>query len=165
MDDQDKKEEFDEARRKAPEEEEASKAEPPKLRINPVVAVFMLLLALAVDGAQILLDFILIGVVVNSIIDIYTWLIFYVWFKALGISFGVAKGTKFGQGSLVGGNSESLLKNPLVVIAVALVVEFIPVVNALPAWTAAIAITIVIEHVDYIIQKLGMFKTLLRPAV
>lgn len=78
--------------------------------------------ALLFDGIQAFLTFILIGVFVNWIITIWAYLTFFLWFSFLGIHF--MKPANFT--SLNGG----------------LIVELIPLLNALPTWTLAVTIII-----------------------
>lgn len=82
--------------------------------------VFMLAIAGFVDLVQIVADFLIVGVVVNTILDIFVWLTFYVWFKIYGVNFiSIKRGLPFVGAGLV---------------------ELIPALNAFPTWTTAIAI-------------------------
>ncbi len=106
--------------------QQAQAPAPHKSRINMVNAIFLILVALIIDGVQIFLDFIIIGLVVNYIIDIYAWLIFFVWLKLLGISMFNAKGTR-----------------TMIFLGVALGIELIPFINALPGWTVFAVLTVI----------------------
>lgn len=86
--------------------------------------------AVLVDGVQIPLDFLAISAVFTIPISVAAWLTFYLWFKMKGVSFG---GLRLGQRG-----SASFVRNPLFIVAAALGVEMIPLVNAFPFWTAAI---------------------------
>ena len=92
-------------------------------RINSVTAIFMIVVALLYDAVQAFLDFILIGLAVNWILDIWAWLTFFIWFKLKGVSFANPKRAI----SLNGG----------------FILELIPAVNALPIWTAAVIILVI----------------------
>ncbi len=92
-------------------------------RINNVTAIFMIAVALLYDAVQAFLDFILIGLAINWILDIWAWLTFFIWFKLKGVSFTNPKRAV----SLNGG----------------FILELIPAVNALPIWTAAVIILII----------------------
>jgi len=102
------------------EEKKGQKAEQ---RINNVTAIFMIVVALLYDAAQAFLDFILIGLAVNWILDIWAWLTFFIWFKLKGVSFANPKRAV----SLNGG----------------FILELIPAVNVLPIWTAAVIILVI----------------------
>lgn len=104
-------------------------------KIGVVEGALMIGVALLVDAAQALATLLLIGVVLNTVIGIIAWLIFFVWFKMKGVSFGFP--TRGGKGGLV--------RNPLMLIAGAGAVEFIPFINNLPAWALAVGIAVVLE--------------------
>ena len=57
-------------------------------------AVLLVLVALLIDGLQLFLNLIIIGVVVNWIIDVFALLLFYVWLKMLGMSMYESRGFK-----------------------------------------------------------------------
>jgi len=61
------------------------------VRMSAITATLLILMALGIDGLQVFLNFIVIGVVLNWIIDIFTWLLFFVWLKSLGISGSIKK--------------------------------------------------------------------------
>ncbi|KKT40898.1 MAG: hypothetical protein UW28_C0017G0002 [Parcubacteria group bacterium GW2011_GWA2_44_13] len=88
-------------------------------RISPIMALFFIMVALLIDGVQAFLNLIIIGIVLNWIVDIFTWLLFYIWLKMLGISMSEAKGMR-----------------TMIFLGLACGFEFIPLVNALPGWTA-----------------------------
>ncbi len=70
-----------------------------------------------------------LGVAAGWIIDAAAWMTFFFWLHSLGS--GMIK--KGGQGAA------GLGREPFIIIALAFGIEFIPIINALPAWTAAIA--------------------------
>ncbi len=111
---------FQDEQKNEGEEKKNQKAEQ---RINNVTAILMIITALAYDAAQAFLDFILIGLAVNWILDIWAWLTFYIWFKIKGVGFANPKRAV----SLNGG----------------FIIELIPAVNALPVWTAAVIILVI----------------------
>lgn len=87
-------------------------------KINKSTAVMMVCVAGFIDLIQFLLNFIpLVGWVIIWIINAIVWLTFYIWFRARGINFNSKKSTN---------------------LAGAFVLEFIPIVDALPAWTFAV---------------------------
>lgn len=92
-------------------------------RVDSITAILMIIVALLYDAVQAFLDFILIGLVVNWILDVWAWLTFFIWFKLKGVSFTNPKRAI----SLNGG----------------FIAELIPAVNALPIWTAAVIIMVI----------------------
>ena len=127
-----------------------------KPRINMIEGILMLMLAAGIDIFQILLDLLIIGIVVNRAVDIVVWLIFYLWFKMKGVSFGFGSGWRQNFKA----NRESLLRNPLVSIAIAFIIEFFPFIGDLPAWTVAILVILISEYAAWLAAKtavLGAF--------
>jgi hypothetical protein len=92
-------------------------------RVDSIKTIFIISAALAVDILQALLDFALIGVFVNWIISIFALFLFYTWFSLLGISFTRKQGANL---TMIGG----------------LLIEMIPIIDLLPGWTTACALTI-----------------------
>ncbi|OGF63948.1 hypothetical protein A2661_02200 [Candidatus Giovannonibacteria bacterium RIFCSPHIGHO2_01_FULL_45_24] len=109
-------------------------------------AVLLVLVALLIDGLQLFLNLIIIGVVVNWIIDVFALLLFYVWLKMLGMSMYESRGFKTLL-SLIG----------------AMGVEIMPLVNSLPGWTAFATLTVIFEFSGRMpvvgkLAKLASFK-------
>lgn len=119
-------------------------------RIGFIEGTLLLLFALGIDGFQALLDLLLIGIVLNFPVDIIAWLTFYIYFKMKGMSFGFSRG--WGK-KIRSGDYGSMMKNPLFTIAVAFVVEFIPIISALPAWTLAIVMILITEYATWFSEK------------
>ncbi len=92
-------------------------------RIDNITAIFMIVTALLYDAAQAFLDLILIGLVVNWILDIWAWLTFFIWFKLRGVSFTNPKRAISFNGGFIA--------------------ELIPAINALPIWTAVVIILVI----------------------
>ena len=94
-----------------------------KEKIDNITATLMIGTAVLFDGFQAFLTLLLIGPFVNWLISIFAWLTFFLWFMLKGVHFtkNLNKLFTFMGGSLM---------------------EIIPVVDALPAWTATIIITI-----------------------
>lgn len=87
-------------------------------KINKSTAVIMVCAAFFIDIIQFLLNFIPgPGWIIIWIIDAIVWLTFYVWFRSRGVTFSSSR------------KSLSL--------GVGFVLELIPFINALPAWTLA----------------------------
>lgn len=108
-----------------------------KLRIKPFTAFFLIAAALAFDVAQFLISLIGgaaagtgVGIALTAMAAVSTPLLtfvagltFWLWFRLLRVSFASPK-----KALSFGG---------------ALVAEFIPIVNALPAWTASVVSLII----------------------
>src|SRR3989338_7539453 len=137
-------------------EAEERKRQGAKPRISPVEGILMVLAALTFDGGQFIFNLIpILGIVISIIIDIIAWGTFFLWLKMKGISFGFS--AKFGRTHRSGGG-QSMLRNPLFIITCAFGVELIPILNALPAWTLAIVVTILVEYAAYALAKTGLAK-------
>lgn len=100
-------------------------------RLSVPNAFLLVFVALLIDGLQLFLTFIIIGVVVNWIIDVFALLLFYVWLKMLGMSMYESRGFK-----------------KLLALIGAMGVEILPLVNSLPAWTAFAVLTIAFEYYE-----------------
>lgn len=119
-----------------------------KRRIGNMQGVFMIGVALTIDGVQVLLDMVFIGLILDSFISIFAWMLFWFWFRLNDVSFLRGKA--------------ALLR--LVAISGAGIIEIIPLVNDIPSWTFAVAImlaTIAIEdsvkNISFI-NKFGINK-------
>ena len=89
---------------------------PEKKGLSNTTIVLMIVVALFFDALQALLTFIFMGWAVG----IFAGLTFYVWFKMHGLNFATPKrAATFGAGFII---------------------EIIPFLSALPAWTLAIII-------------------------
>jgi hypothetical protein len=73
-----------------------------------------LTIAILMDLVQIILDFLAVGVIANTILTIFGYIVFLPWFWLHGIRFQGKTAKTLGLGTLL---------------------EFIPVINALPAWS------------------------------
>jgi hypothetical protein len=93
-------------------------------RIKVWVGFILVVMALCVDGVQVLLAGLTIGVVVNSVITAVAYFAFWVIFMILGVS---------------------LIENPKKIAAMggAGLAEIIPILNAFPAFSAGI-ITVIL---------------------
>lgn len=87
--------------------------------IKKVTAAFMIMVALIFDAIQALINLIpIIGQVLSFFVSVFSFLTFYVWFKMNNVSFSNSKrALKFGGG---------------------MILEAIPVLNALPALTLSV---------------------------
>ena len=108
-------------------------------KIEKHIWVFMLAIAVFIDLVQILADLLVVGVVVNTILDIFVWLTFYVWFKIYGVNFiSIRRGLPFVGAGLA---------------------ELIPALNVLPAWTVAIAIMWITTKSQVAATAVAVLKT------
>jgi len=92
-------------------------------RIKKWMAACMIIVAGCVDAIQALLTALAIGAVLSPVISTVAWFGLWVWFMILGVSF---------------------VSNPkkLLTMGTAGILEVVPVLGALPAFTAGIAITV-----------------------
>lgn len=102
-----------------------------KYKISSIVGFLMIIVALIVDGISFVLDIFVITTPINWIVWIYAVLGFYVWLKMLGMSWNDAKG-----------------KRALMMFGGATGIEFIPILGALPAWTAFVIGTIINDRIE-----------------
>lgn len=114
-------------------------------RIGVFTGVCMILFALGVDGIQAFLNLIIIGVVLNWIINIPVGLTFWVWFHLLGISMSEAKGMR-----------------TLIFLGMAFGFEFMPLINTLPGWTALAVGAMVNEYGSSALERVPLMKRLIR---
>lgn len=113
----------------------------------------MLGTALLFDGLQFGTDLFhalpLIGTVAQSVVDIlisvWAWLTFYVWFKIHGVSFMNAK-----RFAVLNGGA---------------LIEMIPIVNSLPAWTLAVFLLIATTRAEELLEKAGPLGTIASKAL
>ncbi|OGF58359.1 hypothetical protein A3B05_00535 [Candidatus Giovannonibacteria bacterium RIFCSPLOWO2_01_FULL_43_160] len=117
------------------------------VRMSAITATLLILMALGIDGLQVFLNFIVIGVVLNWIIDIFTWLLFFVWLKSLGISGSIKK--------------DKDLKR-LIFLASAFGFELLPILNSFPGWTAFALGTVIIEYGGEILEKVPIAKKFIK---
>jgi|APSaa5957512535_1039671.scaffolds.fasta_scaffold191832_2 hypothetical protein len=110
-----------------------------RIRISNMLAVLMGGVAVGVDLVQGILTTGVIGIAINSFISIFAWLMFWFWFKMHGVGFL--------DGKLV-------LKS--VTMWGAGLIELVPLINNLPAWTVAIVIMLfIVKAEDAIYNKTG----------
>ena len=93
-----------------------------KPRISGATSFFMILSAGFMDGLQILLEWLVIGLFINWFIDICVWFLFLLWFKSKGVNL-----MNFKKG---------LIFNGLAFL------EIIPVVGELPLWILDISVIV-----------------------
>jgi hypothetical protein len=106
-----------------------------KLKISPMVAFFMIGVALIYDGIQFLLSFIFMG----WLMSIWSQMTFWFWFSYLGVSF-----TK----------SSKLLGSKIAAMGLPAIMGLIPVLDALPAWTAGVATNIAIVYAEDLLSAI-----------
>lgn len=131
----------------------AQRQTPSRQKISVMTAAFMIGVALLFDGAQAASEALFglsmflmpLGIMSGMVIDIIAWLTFLVWLYSRRLHMmkrGGAAGILKGQ-------------EPFVIIAAAFGIEIIPVINALPGWSAAIATIIIRERISRLAQAAG----------
>src|SRR3990167_4763114 len=89
--------------------------------LSSITIAFMISVALFYDAIQAIIQIIpILGQILSSLIGIFAFLTFYLWFKLKGFNFATPK-----RAGYLGGG---------------LLVELIPILNILPAWTLAVTL-------------------------
>ncbi len=117
-----------------------------KPRITPGAAFLMIFFALAIDLVQIGVNFLLdevflIGFVIDWGITIAMTVALWLWFKSQGIKFIKVMSPKIKK---KGGDKPTAL----IAFLITFIIKMIPVINALPAWTADVMINIGVSWVE-----------------
>ena len=118
--------------------EQGGKKERPKLRIGILTSGLMVGLALIYDGAQALIDLITAGLggwIINPIINIWSLMTFYTWFKLNGISYNKA--------------------GKILTLGIPSFTEMLPFINSLPAWTASVIMNLAQVYAEDIVAKVS----------
>lgn len=110
--------------------------------IPTITAVLMAAVALLFDAVQAgtnllhLIPYIgnLSAIIATTLMDVWAFLTLYVWFKLHGVSFANPK-----RGLTMAGT---------------LLIEVIPALNALPAWTAAVVIIFLTTRAEELLEKI-----------
>jgi len=106
----------------------------PTFKIGPFVGFLMVMVALIYDGLQALIDLISVGTVgwaINPLINIWSFLTFFFWFKLKGVSF--------------------ISPKKLATILTPSFLEFFPLVNSLPTWTCGVIIMLAIVYAEDVV--------------
>jgi len=114
------------------------KKDKPKLRIGVLTSGLMVGLALIYDGTQALVELITFGLggwLINPLINIWSLLTFYTWFKLKGVSYN-----KSGK---------------VLTLGIPAFTEMLPFINSLPAWTASVIINLAQIYAEDIIAKIS----------
>lgn len=106
-----------------------------KEKIDNITAAMMISTAILVDGIQILLTIIFIGPFVNWLISIFAFMTFFLWFMLKGVKFTSNPKRVF---TFMGGS----------------LMEVIPGIATLPAWTATIVITLLTIKTEEKVKKI-----------
>ncbi|MEK7390641.1 MAG: hypothetical protein AAB635_00710 [Patescibacteria group bacterium] len=108
--------------------------------INNLTATLMISVAIFYDLIQALFDLLhlipvignVIATVITALLSVVAWLTFYVWFKMHGVHFNSAKrAITMGAGFLI---------------------ELMPILNILPAWTLAVVLIFLTARMPKIVQ-------------
>ncbi|MEK7079947.1 MAG: hypothetical protein AAB883_01640 [Patescibacteria group bacterium] len=109
-------------------------------KIGPMTLGLMAGLALVLDVIQFFLTLTVIGSFVSMFVAMLAWIVFFIWFALLGVSYFDAKGGK-----------------KLAIAGVSFISELIPFIDALPGLTIGV-IMLVLQHnkeVDEMAAKKG----------
>lgn len=111
----------------------AGKAGASKKRVGTIAAFFMLATAITFDALQFFLTFIpFLGVVINIFITVLAAMIFWLWFLLLGVSYFSGKKMGLKLAAAMGG----------------LIVELVPIIDALPAITVGVTVVIIATRLE-----------------
>lgn len=100
--------------------------------LDNITIAFMVSVALFYDVFQALIQLIpFLGQILSSLIGVFAFLTFYLWFKMRGLNFATPK-----RAGLLGGG---------------FLIELIPILNILPAWTLAV----ILLAIDFKIKKIA----------
>lgn len=103
--------------------------------VSKTTATLMIVVALLVDAIQALLDILVIGFVLNWLIDAAAGFGFYLWFKLHGVHFNSSKRIASFWGGLI--------------------IELIPIVNMLPGWTLAVVLVISTTKIEKVAEAVA----------
>ncbi|MDD5050583.1 MAG: hypothetical protein PHV93_02465 [Candidatus Pacebacteria bacterium] len=113
-----------------------------KPRIGPGTAFLMIFFAIVIDLVQIAVNFVLdeiflIGFVVDWLITIAMVFALWLWFRFNGVKLTRVVSAK-GKPNATG----------VIAFVIAFIIKMIPIVNALPAWTADVMINIAVSWIE-----------------
>ncbi|MEK7510611.1 MAG: hypothetical protein AAB582_00010 [Patescibacteria group bacterium] len=97
-------------------------------KIGLGVAFLMVAVSLIIEGAQILLTFLGIGIIATPVLTVFAWTLFFIWFAMLGVSYF---------------DKDGALRLLTALSSVA--VELVPIINAVPALTLGVA-ALIFQH-------------------
>lgn len=100
-------------------------------RIGTITAGLMIGVAVLVDGLQFLLTLTVIGSLVAMLVSAFAWITFVLWFALLGVSY-------FDRGAATRG----------LILLSSIIVELIPLVNALPATTLGVVALVIHTRIE-----------------
>ena len=110
----------------------------PKLRISILTSGLMVTVALIYDGTQVLIELITFGFggwIINPIINIWSLMTFYTWFKLNGVSYN-----KPGK---------------ILTLGVPGLMEMIPFLSDLPTWTAGVIMNLAQVNAEDLLAKVS----------
>ena len=107
--------------------------------LSNITIGFMIIVAFIYDMIQATLQLLpILGQILASLISIFAFLTFYVWFKVKGLNFSTVKRSMY----LFGG----------------LAIEIIPIVNALPTWTLSVTLLALNSKLKKVVPGLDIIK-------
>lgn len=114
-----------------------------KTRIGPIMAIFMIGVALIYDGAKFFINLItfgFLGWLINPLINFWATMTFLFWFTYLGVSF-------FKKSKLQGAKIASM--------SVPSVIGLIPLIDSLPFWTSGVTTNIATVYAEDLVESLS----------
>lgn len=107
--------------------------------LSNITIAFMIAVALFYDAIQAFINLIpFLGQILSSLIGLFAFLTFYLWFKLKGLNFATAK-----RAGYLGGG---------------FMIELLPLVNMLPAWTLTITLLAMDSKTKKIVPGLDIIK-------
>lgn len=107
--------------------------------LNNITIVFMVSVALFYDAVQGIINLIpILGQILSGLISMFAFLTFYLWFKLKGLNFVTPK-----RAAYLGGG---------------LLIELIPILNILPAWTLAVTLLALDSKTKKVAPELDIIK-------
>ncbi|MBI2618031.1 hypothetical protein HYW58_01105 [Candidatus Kaiserbacteria bacterium] len=108
---------------------EITERERPQPRIDSGTMVSMVSVAFFFDVVQMIFTLTVIGSIVSSVMSIFIWLTFYVWFKKHGIMF-----------------MDNLAR--MIIMWGGFLLELVPVLNIIPGWTFSVSLSLLLIHYE-----------------
>ncbi len=96
------------------------------------LAFVLIAIALMVDGLQALLTLLVVGIIINPLLNIL-----------VGITFTI----------MLSSHGGGLIRRRAISMTLTTIGEFIPVVNALPVWTAFALYTVFMDRITHAVSK------------
>ncbi|MDQ3089728.1 MAG: hypothetical protein M3Q24_01065 [bacterium] len=103
-------------------------------KLSQTTSGLMIAVAVFFDAFQLIINLIpVLGQIISVVIGFFAFLTFYFWFSSKGVKFATPK-----RGGILGGG---------------FIVEMIPIINMLPAWTLAVVLIILDQKKKELLNK------------